>query len=133
MVAGFFSLYRGSLYQGLSVFFYQGKVAVAPCLIGNGFEYYKCNPTHSGLAPSWHNTVNVSQCIRQPFLRWQRKVSFILDSVCDSKLQKKNGNFRSPSLAVDTFLLHSPHPPFLIPPPHQTPPLYTISTINDIE
>ena len=55
----------------------QGRVAIAPCLIGEGYEYYKCNPTTSVNTPSWHTTVNVSECIRKNFLEWKRKVSIL--------------------------------------------------------
>ena len=55
----------------------QGRVAIAPCLIGEGYEYYKCNPTTSVNTPSWHTTVNVSECIRKNFLEWKRKVSVL--------------------------------------------------------
>ena len=55
---------------------FQGKEAVTQCVLGQGFEAYKCNPTSLHSKPTWdHPPVNTSDCVRHNFLQWQTDVS----------------------------------------------------------
>ena len=44
-------------------------------MLGQGFEAYKCNPTSPHSRPTWNQHVNVSDCVRKPFLKWEIDVS----------------------------------------------------------
>ena len=56
--------------------YFQGKEAVTQCVLGQGFEVYKCNPTSLHTKPTWdHPPVNTSDCVRNNFLQWQQDVS----------------------------------------------------------
>ena len=59
--------------------YFQWKEAVTQCVLGQGFETYKCNPTSLHSKPTWDKPpVNVSDCVRHIFLQWERDVSWSL-------------------------------------------------------
>jgi hypothetical protein len=53
----------------------KGNTSITQCVLGQGFEAYKCNPTSPHSRPTWNQHVNVSDCVRKPFLKWEKDVS----------------------------------------------------------